>query len=233
MNFIRASVFSVAVCVGCTGSDGTGDLSAEDANADTVVATDTSSDVPVIDTAVGDSAVSETGGDGTAADTTAADSKTEAAVDAADAATDSSVVDSGKPDVGVDSAPADSGADTKVADSGSDTGVVDSGSDVAVDAGPCNGPEDCAGGFCCEDVKLGGTFPACTVSAGTPGCRKTCVTTITLSCPSTATVRLCHTAANCAEAAYPLCCEYPTGGGGTKTACVNSTAASIATRCFP
>jgi hypothetical protein len=96
----------------------------------------------------------------------------------------------------------------------------------------CDGPEDCPTGakICCAEVKVEGTFPGCTFKTGVAECRGTCASSIPTTCPSTATVRRCHSNADCTEGEYNKCCLFESGGTSAEF-CANSVASLIATSC--
>lgn len=97
----------------------------------------------------------------------------------------------------------------------------------------CDGPEDCAAGapICCAEVNVTGTAPACTFKSGVTECRAKCDSNIPLTCPSKATARPCHKAADCPESGYANCCEFE-NGGTTATFCADDTMKLVAVGCF-
>lgn len=97
------------------------------------------------------------------------------------------------------------------------------------DAGPafaCDSPDDCDADagvpFCCASLDLAaGPFPNCPTNALSSSCRATCTTTLSLSCPSVGTARMCsHAATDCAAA--QKCCAF-TQGTATLQLCVSGT----------
>jgi len=80
----------------------------------------------------------------------------------------------------------------------------------------CDGPEDCTanpGDLCCATVKMGaGTLPNCPIASVDSVCQATCVTSVGFVCPAVDTLRLCHSAANCAsDPSFKCCAQYQAG----------------------
>jgi hypothetical protein len=143
-----------------------------------------------------------------------------------------------------DASSADTGADQSVSDAAKSDGAspdaaTDAGSDAfAFDASipdanfGCNDPSTCDGGLCCADLVLGaGNPPSCPINSIASACKSTCATKLAFSCATTETVRFCAKPADCAEAAYPKCCEFQQGQQ-TVTFCASNAVANFATKCF-
>lgn len=167
------------------------------------------------------------------------------------AAVDTGKADAAKADSTADSAPDGGGADAAGVTCGGTfcpsgklccaAGDVDAGfSFTCASSCPdgaaiiaCDGPEDCktGGPICCAEVLVEGLSPACSFKAGVANCRAACVSNIPLTCPTEATVRPCHKAADCPESAYPNCCEFESGGTSA-TFCADDTMKFVAVNCY-
>ena len=142
---------------------------------------------------------------------------------------------SGGSDTGADQSVADSAKpDGTSADSSTDAGADVTGFDVSIpDANfGCNDPSTCDGGLCCADLVLGaGNPPSCPITSIASACASKCATKLAFSCATTETVRFCAKPADCAEAAYPKCCEFQQGQQKV-TFCASNAVANFATKCF-
>jgi len=93
----------------------------------------------------------------------------------------------------------------------------------------CDNPAQCPAdkNVCCGAIQVTGAGTDCSFGTASSGCKTSCTSTATLSCPSTEIVQLCAHKSDCTDPKYANCCTL-TLDGQSETFCLNGTDALAA-----